>query len=168
MTSNKLTLNHTKTKFMIISKTGRISSMNIAINGHQIEQVNRIDYLGIIINSKLMWDDHIKKLETSLSTACGVMAKLRHFVSFDCLKSYYFAKVYSCLQYAILAWGGSNPSKLNRLNVIHNNITRLMVLKNLPNQIRIANATIYKSLNILQLKDIYSLLNKSLRVKFIE
>ena len=61
MTSNKLTLNHTKTKFMVISKTGRISSINISINNHQIDQVNSIDYLGITINSKLTWDDQIKK-----------------------------------------------------------------------------------------------------------
>ena len=85
------------------------------------------------------------------------MSKLRHFVTFDCLKSYYFAKVYSCLQYAILAWGGSNPTKLHRLNVLHNNIIRLMVLKNLPENTRISNAAIYKSLNLLQLKDIYNL-----------
>ena len=85
------------------------------------------------------------------------MSRLRHYVNFECLKSYYYAKVYSCLQYAILAWGGSNPTKLHRLNVLHNNIVRLMVLKNLPSDLRISKATIYKSLDILQLKDIYHL-----------
>ena len=97
------------------------------------------------------------RLEDSLSTASGVMSKLRHYVAYDCLRSYYFAKVYSCLQYAILALGGCNPSKLYRLNVIHNNIIRLMVLSNLPEQVRVSNATIYESLDILQLKDIYNL-----------
>jgi len=85
------------------------------------------------------------------------MSRLRHYVTFDCLKSFYYAKVYSSLQYAILAWGGSNPTKLHRLNVLHNNIVRLMVLKNLPSEIRISNAAIYKSLDILQLNDIYKL-----------
>ena len=32
-----------------------------------------------------------------------------------------------------------------------------MVLSNLPEQVRVSNATIYKSLDILQLKDIYNL-----------
>ena len=131
--------------------------MNIYINNHQIEQVKSIDYLGITIDSKLEWDVQLKKLETSLSTACGIMSKLRHFVTFDCLKSYYYAKVYSILQYAVLAWGGSNPTKLHRLNVLHNKSIRLMVQKNLPENMRISNPAIFKSLNILQLKDIYSL-----------
>ena len=85
MTSKKLTLNHDKTKFMVITKRGCCAAMNIYINNHQIEQVKSIDYLGITIDSKLEWDVQLKKLETSLSTACGIMSKL-HFVTFDCLK----------------------------------------------------------------------------------
>ena len=157
MISNKLTLNHSKTKFMVITKQGRNAAMNIYINNHQIEQVKSIEYLGITIDSKLEWGDQIKKLESSLSTASGIMSKLRHYVTYDCLKSYYYAKVFSSLQYAILAWGGSNPTKLHRLNVLHNNIIRLMILKNLPENMRISNASIFKSLNILQLNDIYNL-----------
>ena len=36
MASNKLTLNHTKSKFMVIEKNNTRSAMNIYINGHQI------------------------------------------------------------------------------------------------------------------------------------
>ena len=93
MTSNRLTLNHIKTKFMVISKRGRSAAMNIRINHHQIEQVNTIEYLGITIDSKLSWDCQIKKLEASLATANGIMSRLRHYVNFECLKSYYYAKV---------------------------------------------------------------------------
>ena len=157
LTSNKLTLNHTKTKFMIISKNGRNAAINIYINRHQIEQVSVIDYLGITIDSKLCWSSQIKRIESTLSTARGIISKLRHFVNFDCLKSYYFAKVYSKLQYAVLAWGGSNDTKLRRINVIHNDIFRLMTLCNLPNDIRLSHATLYKSLNLLRLQDIYKL-----------
>ena len=62
MTSNKLTLNHTKTKFMIISKNGRSAAINIHLNGHLIEQVNSIEYLGITIDSSLNWKCQLKKL----------------------------------------------------------------------------------------------------------
>ena len=157
MASNKLTINHSKTKFMIVSKKGKNAAINLQFNKRQIEQVKSIKYLGIMIDSKLTWDVHIKNLESTLSTASGIISKLRYLVDFDCLKSYYFAKVYSCLQYGILAWGGSNQTKLHRINVIHNNILRLMVFRNFPDGIRISNDTLYKSLNLLQLKDIYKL-----------
>ena len=131
--------------------------MNIYINGHQIERVNSIKYLGLQLDDKLTWSSQLKFLETRLSQASGIMSKLRHFVNFDCLKSFYYAKVYSYLQYAVLAWGGSSQSKLYRINIIHNNIVRLMGLKNFPVGIWISNATIYKTFDLLQLKDIYNL-----------
>ena len=73
------------------------------------------------------------------------------------LKSYYYGKVYSYLQYAILSWGGSYQSNLHRINVIHNNTVRLMGLKNFPVGVWISNAVIYKTFDLLQLKDIYNL-----------
>ena len=42
MIANKLTLNHSKTKFMVITKNGRNAAINIYVNRHQIEQVNSI------------------------------------------------------------------------------------------------------------------------------
>ena len=73
------------------------------------------------------------------------------------LKKLLFCKGYYHLQYAILAWGGSSQARLHRINVIHNNIVRLMGLKNFPEGIRISNATIYKTFDLLQTKDIYNL-----------
>ena len=157
LVSNKLTLNHSKTKFMVISKRGRSAALNIRLNNHVIEQVNSIVYLGLTIDSKLSWDSHIKQLETDLSVASGIMSKLRYYVDFDSLKSYYYAKVYSSLQYGILSWGGCCESKLHKLNVIHNSILRLMVFRNFPEGVRISNDTLYKSLGLLQLKEIYEL-----------
>ena len=64
MTSNKLTLNHSKPKFMVFQKNSRISaSVNIFINGHSIEQVDKIKYLGIMFDAKLNWMEHLKALE---------------------------------------------------------------------------------------------------------
>ena len=85
------------------------------------------------------------------------MSKLRYYVDFKGLKSYYYAKIYSLLQYGILAWGGSSNSKLHRLNVLHNNIIRILTLKNMPPEIRLSTKTLFKSIDILQLKDIFQL-----------
>ena len=117
--------------------------------------MNSIKYLGITIDSSLSWKNQLKEVESNLSQACGIISKMRHYVNFSCLKTFYYAKVFSYLQYAVLAWGGCNDSKLHRINVIHNNIVRLMALKNLPPNFRISNKTIYKTFDILQFSDIY-------------
>ena len=65
--------------------------------------------------------------------------------------------MYSKIQYSILAWGGCCDSKLRKLNVLHSNIIRIMTLKNTPLQIRLSTKTLFKSVNILQLNDIFQL-----------
>ena len=159
MASNKLTINYTKTKFMIIRPNKREDDGNvhISIDGNIIERVNSFKYLGIEIDSDLKWSTHIRSLESEISRTSAFICKLRHFVDFDCLKSFYFAKVYSKLQYAIVAWGGCCDSKLNRLNVLHNNVIRILTLKNMPSNIRLSTKTLFKSINMLQLKDIFQI-----------
>ena len=134
-----------------------ISNFNVNMDGNMIERIECFKYLGIEIDADLSWRTHIKSLESEISRISGFICKLRHYVDFDCLKSFYYAKVYSKLQYAILAWGGCRESKLQRLNVLHNNIIRIMTLKNMPSQIRVSTKTLFKSVGLLQLKDIYHL-----------
>ena len=159
MSSNKLTINYTKTKFMIIrpDKRVNIGDFSINIDGNVIDRIDSFKYLGIEIDNNLSWKTHIKTLESDLSRASAFISKLRHYISFDCLKSFYFAKVYSKIQYAILAWGGVSESALHRLNILHNNIIRVMTLKNMPREIRLCTKTLFKSVNLLQLKDVFQL-----------
>lgn len=112
MASNKLTINYSKTKFMIVRPNKQVNIGNFAVNidGNSIERVDCFKYLGIDIDDNLSWKTHIHSLESDLSRISGFMCKLRHYVSFDCLRSFYFAKVYSKIQYAILAWGGISES----------------------------------------------------------
>ena len=159
MASNKLTINYSKTKFMIVrsNKLENIQSFTVSIDGNLIERVNCFKYLGVDIDDNLSWKTHIHSLESELSRLSGFICKLRHYVSFDCLKNFYFAKVYSKLQYAILAWSGIPDSVMYKLNILHNNIIRVMTLKHMPQQIRLSTKTLFKSVNLLQLKDIAQL-----------
>ena len=108
MASNKLTINYSKTKFMLVRPKNALSNgyFTINIDGNVIERVDSFKYLGIDIDANLSWKTHLRSLESEMSRFSNLMCKLRHYVSFDCLKSFYYAKVYSKLQYAILAWGG--------------------------------------------------------------
>ena len=64
-THNKLTINESKTKYMVFSnqrthnhKTQSMSMKNITISSIILEEVKTIRFLGIIINNKLTWTDH--------------------------------------------------------------------------------------------------------------
>ena len=43
-----------------------------------VEQVNKTKFLGVVINSKLNWNDHITTLCTQISKNTGIIFKVRH------------------------------------------------------------------------------------------
>jgi len=147
MASNKLTINYSKTKFMLIrsEKQQNIGNFTINIDGNPIERADCFKYLGIDIDANLSWKTHIHSLESELSRLSGFICKLRHYVSYDCLKSFYFVKVYSKLQCVILAWVGILDSALHKLSVLHNNIIRATILKDMPAEIKLSTKLFLKA-----------------------
>jgi hypothetical protein len=61
--NNKLTLNEEKSKAMVITRRKRKENKEISVymNNNIIEQVQKMKYLGIIIDSKLNFSEHIIK-----------------------------------------------------------------------------------------------------------
>ena len=157
MASNKLTLNYSKTKFMLVHRKNEQPLLNLYIKNHKIEQVKSIEYLVVRIDEKLNWSEQIKNVETKLSQACGAIARLRHFVDQKTLRTLYYAHAYSHLQYSVLAWGANTKRILNRLNVLHNRLIRLMCLHGPLHDMNFTNSELYKSMNILKFQDVYKL-----------
>ena len=69
--SNKLALNEDKTKTMILSKKSSGNS-DVKMNGRILEKKQSFRYLGVQIDSKLSFTDHITKIENKLSRFCGM------------------------------------------------------------------------------------------------
>ena len=165
--SNKLTINPSKTEYMINGRVQNENLFDIFLNDTPLSKTNSVKYLGVFIDDQLNWRTHIESLEKKLSTACALICKLRYFVSQSCLLKYYYAHVYSHLQYAILAWGSANQSALKKLNVLHRRAVRLMTLHGpLKNFFKynpedshgnFKNLELFKSCEILKIEDIYKL-----------
>ena len=66
LVANRLTLNQSKTEFMLIGSRQRISTFNsspsLTINDVPIKQVSHTKSLGVHIDENLTWNVHIEKL----------------------------------------------------------------------------------------------------------
>ena len=108
LTVNRLSLNLTKTKYMIFHPVQKdISSLvpTVIINGIQIEKVHDFNFLGVCLDSNLKWDGHIKLLASKLGKYSGILNKLKRYIPIDILRILYCSMVNSHLNYAILGWG---------------------------------------------------------------
>jgi len=75
LTANKLTLNMTKTKFMLLGSRQRLSTLTesptLAINDSQVSQVTTAKSLGVTIDDKLDWSGHIEKVPKKVASRLG-------------------------------------------------------------------------------------------------
>ena len=73
---NKLSLNVLKTHYMVFTpKNKYIDDVDIRINNVQIERVYVTKFLGVQIDSKLNWKNHIDYTCKKLSKCVGIIAK---------------------------------------------------------------------------------------------
>ena len=54
--------------------------LTIAVNGQKIKQVDKVKFLGVIIDENLTWDDQIKHLENKLLATKVLIKRIKKFI----------------------------------------------------------------------------------------
>ena len=76
MRHNKLSLNYSKTVYMIFNSDKESSPFRVQIGSHLINTVSSTKYLGMHLDNKLNWDTRISKLESKLSCYSGIFYRI--------------------------------------------------------------------------------------------
>jgi len=80
--ANKLALNMTKTEFMLIGSRQRLNtfttSPTIRMNSSQVSKVSATKSLGVMIDDKLDWHNHIEKLTKKSASGIGALKHQPH------------------------------------------------------------------------------------------
>ena len=75
---NGLKLNLKKTCYMIFTrKRINLSNFQLNIDNHVIERQSAAKFLGVIVDEKLSWANHIQAIKTKMSRYIGIMYKLK-------------------------------------------------------------------------------------------
>ena len=105
MCQNKLSLNYSKTTYLLFNKhlpSSVNTNFKVLINNVQIDRNKVVKYLGVHINENLNWSAHIKKLSLQLAKCCSLKARLQPFTvlfSFSAiLVCFIDAQIHSCFR----------------------------------------------------------------------
>ena len=151
--ANKLSINEKKTNFMIFTKKKlNKDSITIKLGNVNIQRVSSAKFLGVIIDDKFSWSNHIGVICNKLSKSIGVMYRLKSLPKII-LKMIYYAIVYPYLHYAIIVWGNAALIYQNRLFKLQKRAIRII---NHSSFLAHTNPIFY-SLNMLQYRDVYLL-----------
>ena len=142
---NKLSLNYYKTNYIIYNnqphKTCK-DEFTIVMNKTRLQR----EHLGVIVDDKLCWANHIDNLSSQLARCSVLFCRLRLYVPRKTLCLLYYNLVYSRIQYGILTWGTATKLLTKKIEVRLNRIVRIATFSSIYTPIN----TIYKQLNILK------------------
>ena len=126
--ANKISLNASKTEILIFRNHNKPLNydLKIKLDGKRLYPSKYVKYLGILIDDKLNWSHHIKSLVPKLARANGMLAKIRHFVNKESLRSIYFAIFSSLMNYGSHVWGQKITSNVKRIMKLQDKCLRII------------------------------------------
>ena len=158
--SNKLTLNTSKTKFMILKKRSMSipnDNLRLAIGKEEIERVGdefptkHFKFLGLLIDEHLSWAYHVDYVHGKISSGSYVLARAKHLLPSNIKMTIYNSLIKPHLEYGLLTWGGLSDHKLNKLLIVQKKAIRSVAGK--PTNTH--TAPLFASFEVLRLRDLF-------------
>ena len=166
---NKLSLNASKTKFMVFSMPPKkVVIPRKKIADTEIQSFDQFNFLGITLDNHLNWNAHIIKLFGNISRNTGILNKIKLFLPRSILKTIYSSLILCQLNYGILVWG----QNYKRIFKLQKYVMRIITCS----KYHAHSEQLFKELKLVKLEDIrklqelhfyYKLVHKQLPSYFI-
>ena len=122
---NKLSLNVAKTNVMIFGNKRFEENYMISINGMNINRVYVTKFLGVHIDSKLNWNEHISVIKTKVAKNVSIMNRVKHCLISSALYSLYCTLILPYLNYCCEIWGNTYKSRIHPLYIMQKRAIRI-------------------------------------------
>ena len=151
---NKLSINPTISEVIIVPNKKLEFEPKIMLGEDVILRKNSVKYLGMLIDDKLKFSDHVTHLNSKLAVYSGVSYRLQNRFNLRTAKNYYYSCVFSVLSYCISAWGGVLLNSSRGADIIKR---QKKIIKNLFSKHYAGSRCLFKASKILKVIDIYKL-----------
>lgn len=161
---NLLTLNIMKTRYITFSIKDLQPDCNFRLETHSIHcynpekctchtlsSTNCIKYLGVEIDQKLNWKQHITSLKTRIRKLIPIFKRLRNLRDHKTNKIVYLALCQSIIMYGISAWGGANKSSIITIERAQRCILKIINFKHY----RYPTTKLYKEFGVLNIRQLF-------------
>ena len=102
---NRMSLNVSKCSVISFTRKRSLVAFDYKISQVSLKRELQIKDLGIILDSKLSFKNHVEYITAKASKILGfVFRTAKNFTNIQCLKALYYALVRSVLEYAAVVW----------------------------------------------------------------
>ncbi|CAG5013916.1 unnamed protein product [Parnassius apollo] len=119
VTSSKHLNNNSLNTQLKLTRKKQLIDYNYSINNKSIKSVSSVRDLGIRLDSKLTFNEHIDSIVDKAYKQIGFVKRVcNDFSSINCIKALYFAYVRSVLEYANIIWSPKYAKHKHRIDSI--------------------------------------------------
>lgn len=157
---NKLTLNTSKTKFIVFGNRLSNTISKLMINEVEIERVSTIKFLGVVIDNNLNWKPHISYIKNKISKSVAILYKVKDFLNEKSLYTLYCSLVLPYINYCVEVWGNTYKTNINPIFQLQKRAIRIVKKTNY----REPTNSLFIELKALKLKELVEL--KTLQIMY--
>lgn len=150
-TSNRLTINSKKTKYVLFEKPRAGVPefvFNLSIRGECLGRVNKYCYLGVTLDSSLTFKPQIDRTVATCNSLLFSLSKIRRFVTSQIAIQIYKSLIMSRLNYGGLLCIGASKMDISRLQKVQNRGLRICLCADRYT----SNLTLHTVANVLPVK----------------
>ena len=154
---------------MLFSNKRGNPRLHVDIQNVHLEEKSVVTFLGILIDNKLLWKEHIKYVCNKISITIGILRVLKHTFPIHILRMLYMSLIFSYINYCNTVWGSAHSSHLKPLITLQKKSIRIMT----NSHYNAESKPIFYSLKLLTIPNIHILnclifIYKCMKFNFLE
>ena len=134
LSANKLTLNNSKTEYMIIGSKKRLGLVTcdpiINAGNLKINRVETTKSLGLMIDESLNWSAHVDHIFKKVASGLAILRKVREILDFDTLIIIYQSIIQPYFDYCAQVWGCLGKTLVVKVQKLQNRAFRIITREN--------------------------------------
>lgn len=129
--NNRLSINLSKT-FVVIFSNKRFDYLaNPLRMNNEVVTLNELGkFLGVFIDRKLTFNEHVNAICSKLSKTIGIFYKINSYIPEKNLINLYYSFFYPFILYCNIVWGGCTQNHLNKILLLQKRIVRIITKEN--------------------------------------
>ena len=106
---------------------GELINYQPTINDRPIERERVSKFLGVLVDDRLQWANHIKSLSAKIYRNCGILYKMKGILPHKAMLTLYHSFIQSHLNYCSLIWGMGSKNSIKTLFVGQKKAIRALI-----------------------------------------
>ena len=107
---------------MLFTNSRRDQNICISINNCEIAMVYKTKFLGVMIDSKLNWKDHVAMVKSKFSKSIAIMRKAKHLLDRRSGMILYLSLFLPYLSYCCEVWGNTYSSNIKNVYILQTKV----------------------------------------------